>query len=185
MKVYHDTSVKHASEILANGFQLFKKEVTNDLGIGIYTYCDDENHLWNTARNAQRFADQYKNGPTIVLSISLLDTATYIDFDYLKFLRKWELLRSKLKIRANNKWKSFSRGHAKRRHNLEGIIFEEAIRHKMLYDNKGHHQVPDFLVKRTYTSFIPQTISNFYNGRELVIRNLSIINYVKKVEKLK
>lgn len=34
---------------------------------------------------------------------------------------------------------------------------------------------PDFVVKCTYTSFISNSISNFPNGRELVIRNLNII----------
>lgn len=42
-------------------------------------------------------------------------------------------------------------------------------------------ETPDFMVKCTYTSFIPNTRSNFPNGRELVIRNLDIIKKVAEV----
>ncbi|MFC2672305.1 hypothetical protein [Limosilactobacillus vaginalis] len=40
---------------------------------------------------------------------------------------------------------------------------------------------PDFVVKCTYTSFIPKSMSNMPNGRELVVRNLEIITDVKEV----
>ena len=42
-------------------------------------------------------------------------------------------------------------------------------------------ETPDFMVKCTYASFIPNTTSNFPNGRELVIRNLDIIKKVAEV----
>lgn len=76
--------------------------------------------------------------------------------------------------RANEIWKSFHNSSAKRRHNIDGIILEQAIK-KGMFDG-----IPDFMVKCTYTSFISKTISNFPNGRELVIRNIKIIDNIEK-----
>lgn len=43
--------------------------------------------------------------------------------------------------------------------------------------NKFLVNQPDITVEDTYTSFIPQTSSNFPNGRELVILNSNVLEY--------
>lgn len=56
MKIYHGTSRANADSILHHGFQSRPKVFPNDLGIGIYTYCDDWYHVWDPAKNAERYA---------------------------------------------------------------------------------------------------------------------------------
>lgn len=87
-----------------------------------------------------------------------------------------EKLREALEERANEIWRKFSNGSAKRRHNIDGIILEQAIKRGMF------DRIPDFMVKCTYTSFVSKSISNFPNGRELVIRNVNIINKIERAE---
>lgn len=43
--------------------------------------------------------------------------------------------------------------------------------------NEFFFKQPDIITKKTYTSFIPRSCSNFYNGQEFVIYNPNIISY--------
>lgn len=183
MKVYHGTSMSNAAEILQHGFRIKEKEVVNDLGNGIYTYCDDWYHIWDPAENAARYARQYCNGKVAVLELDLAinaDGANILDLDQPDLMKKWKLFRDLLEKRANQRWRQFTPGKAKRRHNLDGIILDVAINEHRMKNSKGQAINPDCLVKNTYTSFIPHTQSNFPNGCELVIFNPNLINGVKE-----
>ena len=177
LEVYHGTTKEIAQKILRENFKIIHKEVTNDLGNGVYTYCPDEENIWDPQNNARRYAIQYKNGKMQVLevTISVSSDVYYIDLDDEEFKQKWNQIRASLEQRANEIWKKYRRGNAKKRDNIDGIILELAIK-KGMFD-----ETPDFMVKCTYTSFIPNTTSNFPNGRELVIRNLDIIKKVAEV----
>ncbi|MGM9906774.1 hypothetical protein [Limosilactobacillus sp.] len=180
--VYHGTTVENAQQILRTGFKVIPKEVTNDLGNGVYTFCPDEQGVWDPQENARKYARQYKNGKVAVLKVNLdtSDKVSYVDLDDASFTQRWGKIREQLEQRANEEWKHYHSGRAKKRHNIDGILLELAIKHGMLdVDN------PDFMVKCTYTSFIPNTTSNFPNGRELVIRNTKIINDKEIVKRCK
>lgn len=180
LDTYHGTGKEVAVEIIREGFKVISKEVTNDLGTGIYTFCRDDYQLWDPIRNAKRYAEHFKNktGKVTVLKVTI-DTSNnvfYVDLDDINFRKRWEQIRGELEKRANEIWKKYHRGNAKRRHNIDGILLELAInRHLLGVDN------PDFVVKCTYTSFISKSVSNFPNGRELVIRNLRIIKNISEV----
>lgn len=62
LEVYHGTTKEIAQKILRENFKIIHKEVTNDLGNGVYTYCPDEENIWDPQNNARRYAIQYKNG---------------------------------------------------------------------------------------------------------------------------
>lgn len=180
LEVYHGTNETDGLSILQHGFHIMQKPVMNDLGNGIYTFCSDDITPYNPHDNALRYAHQYKKGRVCVLGVTI-DTGShirYIDLDDHEFLQKWVKVRDDLEYRAQAIWKQYHPGNAKKRHNLDGIILEMAIKkHELIGDAE-----PDFIVKRTYTSFIPRSISNFPNGRELVIRNLDIIKRIEKVK---
>lgn len=182
MKVFHGTSKSNAEEILQHGFRIKEKEVVNDLGKGIYTYCDDWYHIWNPAENAARYARQYCNGKVAVLELDLSiadEGVVVLDLDQPDLMKQWKAIRNLLEERANRRWQRFSSGRSKKRHNLDGIILETAINEDIVKNTHGMVIHPDFLVKNTYTSFIPHTQSNFPNGCELVIRNSNLINNIK------
>ncbi len=178
LETFHGTTKEIATKILNEGFKIISKKVTNDLGNGIYTFCPDDYGCWNPKENAKRYAKQHKQGKVTVLKV-IIDTSsqtTYIDLDDPVFMREWTKIREQLERRANDIWKKYPTGSAKRRHNIDGILLELAIKRQMLSVSN-----PDFVVKCTYTSFISGTRSNMPNGRELAIRNLEIITNVKEV----
>ena len=47
LEVYHGTTKEIAQKILRENFKIIHKEVTNDLGNGVYTYCPDEENIWD------------------------------------------------------------------------------------------------------------------------------------------
>ena len=71
LEVYHGTTKEIAQKILRENFKIIHKEVTNDLGNGVYTYCPDEENIWDPQNNARRYAIQYKNGKTQVLEVTI------------------------------------------------------------------------------------------------------------------
>ena len=86
--------------------------------------------MLESRRKCKRYAKQYKRGKVIVLKV-IIDTSsqtTYIDLDDPVFMREWSKIREQLEHRANNIWKKYSTGSAKRRHNIDGILLELAIR---------------------------------------------------------
>lgn len=134
LEVYHGTTKDNAEQILNEGFKIIPKEVTNDLGHGIYTFCPDELNRWNPKDNARRYAKKYKNGKIAVLKVTI-DTSSkvhYVDLDDDHFKQNWEKIRKELEQRANELWKGYHKGNAKRRHNIDGILLELAIQNGML-----------------------------------------------------
>lgn len=90
LETFHGTTREIATIILNEGFKIIPKEVTNDLGNGIYTFCPDDYGYWNPEENAKRYAKQYKRGKVIIDTSSL---TTYIDLDDPVFMREWSKIR--------------------------------------------------------------------------------------------
>lgn len=95
MKVYHGTTLENAIRIMDEGFKIQQNEVTNDLGAGLYTYCDDELGIWKPQKNALRNARQYKNGKHCVIELTIDDDLVkdgYLDLDDPEMTIQWEKL---------------------------------------------------------------------------------------------
>lgn len=174
--------MERARKILRDGFKVKRGKVTNDLGSGVYTYCDDKKQIWNPCLNAERFARRFRNGQICVLKLTVDDNKirkNSLNLDGSGIDSQWEIFRQYLEKEANKKWRSLPHSKAKKRHNIDGIILEDGLLNKgfLLENNTITH--PSCVLKQTYTSFVPRTISNFANGRELVIRDLGIITAIE------
>lgn len=183
MIVYHGTTVERAREILRHGFKVKRGKVTNDLGSGVYTYCDDDNGAWDPYLNAMKFAKRFRRGRTCVLKVTVDDNEVRnnsLNLDYPGMPCEWEIVRKSFEDNAEKIWKGFPHGNAKKRHNIDGIILEKVFKSKNIFtDENNSAENPSCVLKQTYTSFISHTLSNFPNGRELVIRNLGMITKIE------
>ena len=52
------------------------------------------------------------------VTISVFSDVYYIDLDDEEFKQKWNQIRASLEQRANEIWKKYRRGNAKKRHNI-------------------------------------------------------------------
>lgn len=179
MEVFHGTTQENADCIIQDGFRtentsfVHPVKMINDLGTGVYSYCEDNDHLWNPKTNALKYARAYRNSESnkySVIKIALNDESTINKLDMDDNVNKalWSKLVEALKYRASQTYSKVPDGKSKRRHNIDGIILELAI-------SKGAIPKPDIIVKETYTAFDKGTLSNFPNGRECAIRNRDLI----------
>lgn len=157
MFAYHGTTVERAEQILKHGFQIRKGKVTNDLGNGVYAYCNDERGAWNPRSNAIKFAKRFRNGPICVLKVTVDDneiTNNSLNLDRPEITPQWEAVRKRLEERANNQWRELSQGKAKKRHNIDGIILEYVLNDKDIFTIQNNViNNPSCVLKQTYTSF--------------------------------
>lgn len=185
MNVFHGTTVACANKIMKDTFHITKFDayhpgkMPNDLGTGVYTYCQDEEGLWNPYQNALRYAQCYRNNwgqekCFSVISISISDDSSLkiLDLDNKTNAKRFEEIRQALIKRINKVYKKIPSNGAWHRKNKDGIALEIAFNKKILPE-------PDLLIKKTYTAFDKGSRSNFPNGCELVIRNLNIIESKK------
>lgn len=172
--VYHGTTIENYQKIVEEGFKVktHQNYVPNDLGDGIYSFANDKEQLWDPYTNALKFTQQFNSGNHVVVSIVIDDKnpVKILDLDTISFQRIWGKVRERFENKAELIWKGYHRGHAKRRHNLDGIIINYLFSRRII-------KQPDIITKKTYTSFIPRSCSNFYNGQEFVIYNPNIISY--------
>lgn len=175
-EAYHGTLARNATKIVTEKrFEIKNNshKVTNDLGDGVYTYCEDQQNLWNPKKNAEKFAHEYKtsNDPKFrrcsVIKLCLSE-GSVIDFDSQENRKVWTKLYENLKYRAEEIWKRYPDSGAKKRHNVDGIIIELGFYSHALED-------VDIVLKETYTAFPRGARSNFSNGRECLIRHIGII----------
>lgn len=181
MNVFHGTTAARANKIMKDTFHIKKfdaqhpKQMPSDLGVGVYTYCQDEDGLWNPYQNALHYAQCYrdKRGQEkcfSVISISISDDPSLkvLDLDNKTNAERFEMIRQNLIKRIDKIYNKIPRNGAWHRKNKDGIALEIAFDKRFLPE-------PDLLVKKTYTAFDKCSRSNFPNGCELVIRNLNII----------
>ena len=187
MEVFHGTTEKNAEEILKDSFNVSDVDINtpskmiNDLGNGVYTFCEDDHNFWNPQENAFKYADVYKNfhtkgEVTVVLAVEIVDdeATTYLDLDEEENKKRMQQLITLLSDRVAEIYQEIPSSGAKRRQNLDGILIELAIQTGRLKD-------VDYVLKETYTAFTKRTLSNFPNGRELVIRHLDKIKETPKL----
>lgn len=184
MQVFHGTTNLAASQIIVEqNFKIHNASAThptimiNDLGNGIYAYCDDVDMLWNPKNNAYKYASIYKNKQSKQFNVVAIEVdltgASLLDFDkHANFIMIIKII-EKLQYRVGRIFDNIPDSGSKRRHNVDGIAIELAIEKQMLPN-------VDIIIKKTYTAFKLNTISNFQNGREFVIRNPHVIKSIKK-----
>lgn len=152
--------------------------LTNDLGNGFYTYIDDEKGadgkplFGKASENAVKFAKAYRRkrscDPVSLYKCELFETGFVImDMDAEQFQKLF--IRNKISFQklvdleyeqVSEKKRTSTHGSRK---NLDGLLIELLIQRKILPD-------VDVIKKSTYTAFRKNTLSNFPNGEEFVIR---------------
>lgn len=120
MNVFHGTTVACANKIMKDTFHITKFDahhpgkMPNDLGAGVYTYCQDEEGLWNPYQNALRYAQCYRNNwgqekCFSVISISISDDSSLkiLDLDNKTNAKRFEEIRQALIKRINKVYKKY------------------------------------------------------------------------------
>lgn len=180
---YHGTTLKSAKEICHNEIKINydKNKWMNDIGPGFYTYIDFDGIAFPNApyKNAIKYAKTFKMRPDLNLAI----VEIVVDVDANKILNlandqnkgkiqqlfaQIEKRRKELLIPTN------IHSGASKRNNQDGYKLEFAIKHNLLPD-------PQIIVETTHTDFC-HVRSNFDNGVEMVIRDLSVIKSKKLIE---
>lgn len=175
---FHGTDKQSAKNICQNGIVIEKnKNWFNDLGIGFYCYVDADDEPFEPAIvNAKRYAETFKSrkGTPEVLKIDaavlesrllnltngdtqrafqmLLERITEVTF---------ETYRDRLKAKSG----------AAKRNNRDGFKIEYVIANKLIRE-------PSAIVMDTHTDF-EHIRSNFDNGRELVLRDASVVEEIR------
>lgn len=180
---YHGTSKENAERILKEGFRIQRdsQQYPNDLGHGIYGYIDSEPQhgdvyfMRSAKENAALFARQIRKIPDDqieVLRIRIsLKLDNYLDLNEInnrnEMLKAFEReMKSALKF-ASNQYKV---NRTSKRGQTDGVLLE-------YLNEKGSLKLPDVLIKDTYTRFYGG-LSNFSNGREIVVRKESVIQMI-------
>lgn len=181
---YHGTSMENAEKILKEGFRIQRdsKQYPNDLGHGVYGYIDskpedgDVYFMRSAKENAALFARQIKKVPQDQIAV-LKFQVHFIQKEAINLNdlenRNNLLLVYKIVMGAAIEEISFlyKMNRASKRNQIDGVIFE-------YLHVKGIIRFPKVLIKDTYTRFNGY-LSNFTNGRELVIRDVSRIHSVQ------
>lgn len=185
--VYHGTTEKDAFDILQSGIKIklinFSSLTTmvNDLGCGFYTYCKDDRNCYDPKKNASRYVRAYKNNVSTkfkVLELSISETnssgknVAVLDLDDEEEKEKFIKMREQLDYKIQSKLNKIKDSGAKRRNNQDGLFLEYMFENKIFPNT-------DIVVKETFTDFTKTRISNFTNGRELVIRNKDFVKNIK------
>lgn len=183
---YHGTSYRNALAIVQNGFSVERyPNWTSDLGSGVYGFTEEDTLPFPSAKqNALRYAQlkQRMHGVGshttvphpgdkrlgIVQFKVDVDKSEFCDFNKSENLIRF--LEWKLQIaQMIHEPRVFNHG-ASARDNEDGLILEWLIAHRRFKDFGA-------FALRTYTPFLAKT-SNFPNGREICVRDLTLISDV-------
>ncbi|WP_338342524.1 hypothetical protein [Fructobacillus fructosus] len=184
---YHGTSRKNARKILTEGFRIEKgrQRYPNDLGHGIYGYLDSspekgDVYFMQTAKeNALLFAKQIRKVPEkqiVVLKLTIqIDIQNYLDLNQL--VNRNHVLHLYQKIIGGvlrDIKKEYVSDRISRRRQMDGVVLEKL-------NQVGIISLPPVVIKDTFTRF-NGILSNFTNGREIVIRDPRYIHFIEAIE---
>jgi hypothetical protein len=184
---YHGTSRKNAKKILTEGFRIEKgrQRYPNDLGHGIYGYLDSspekgDVYFMQTAKgNALLFAKQIRKVPAkqiVVLKLTIqIDIQNYLDLNQL--VNRNHVLHLYQKIIGGvlrDIKKEYVSDRISRRRQMDGVVLEKL-------NQVGIISLPPVVIKDTFTRF-NGILSNFTNGREIVIRDPRYIHFIEAIE---
>lgn len=177
LEAFHGTDNKSARNICINGINPPKgKTWFNDLGNGFYCYIDGDNDLLSPAIiNAKRYAKTYKSKkgtPRVLkLDISVLESKI-LNLTNDTTLHSFQLLLKEVTSLAFQEYQDRlkTKSGAAKRNNRDGFKIEYVINHELI-------QEPSVIIMDTHTDF-DHIRSNFNNGREMVIRDSSVVNNI-------
>ncbi|KWT47439.1 hypothetical protein ABB39_08435 [Levilactobacillus brevis] len=185
MFVYHGdynnsspTGKKHIKDAdIINTNNTFTK-LTNDLGNGFYTFIDDDRDVddkrlfQKASDNAVSFAKSYRSDrdKKVRLYKYKIGDSGYLILDFNDPRVQNVFIRNKIKFQEiiNTQYQQIVSANSNNTHgfrkNLDGLLIEYLIKKNILPN-------ADVIQKDTYTAFRKNTLSNFPNGREFVIRH--------------
>lgn len=182
LKAFHGTNEINAEKILKDGFK--KPELINnikntslpgDLGFGVYSFADDKELAYDFIK---RQCSTHQTPVVLELEL-MIEEKDILDFDVEDDLNTFLSFKKLTLESAKNRYKKFKT----ERKCLDGIIIE------FMLSKEGSFK-PKMIKKKTYTplrlDFIEidgkkrPLVSNFSNGVEYSIRDLSIIESKRK-----
>ncbi|MCK8617503.1 hypothetical protein LNP00_03880 [Fructobacillus sp. M158] len=181
---YHGTSKMNAKQILEKGFRIKRDEklYPNDLGHGIYGYVDSDTesgdtYLMQSAKeSASLFAKQIRKideKHVAILRMDIeIDRTEYLDLNEVEnrnhVVRLYQEVLADLLIDIRVK---YAVNRSSRRKQMDGVVLEKL-------NQDGLMDLPEVIIKDTYTRF-SGILSNFTNGREIVIRDPKVIKAIR------
>ncbi len=181
---YHGTSDKVAKLILSNGFKIDNctRKLPGDLGRGIYAFLDREDNSGEAISNAYNFVKNIRKNISkqeILEILCSVEDEQVLDFNDQDNITMFQEFREKNKKLINEELKSLEKNGSFKRGNLDGHVIEMLLRWFNLSIS--------IVIKDTYTwfgtEFDSYKKSNFFNGREMCIRNLDVIKKTRRVER--
>lgn len=181
---YHGTNLKDAYNICKHGINKHKIINTwpNDLGNGFYAYIDvDGSPFENKAiQNAIDYAKTFRKKEKIgIIELALeIDPSNSLILLENESIKRINALFSTVIEAAYNtipkrykKEETYVKNGFAKRNNRDGFLFEYLINHKFIKN-------PQVIIEDTHTDF-NNVRSNFPNGTEIAIRDLSVIKRKK------
>ena len=175
---YHGTTEKSAKDIINNGINLKSKKWLNDMGNGFYTYVKIDDLPFDPIKNAIKYAKTFKPKSKLAIiqvkieveesSVLALITEDKKRELFALFQQIEQLGRKELGIPEKLKT------GASKRNNQDGYMIEYLIKHQLILE-------PKVILETTHTDF-DHVRSNFDNGVEMVIRDLSVIKEKKLIK---
>ncbi|MBK5244058.1 MAG: hypothetical protein JJE18_03345 [Eubacteriaceae bacterium] len=187
---YHGTPERCIDSIKNDGFKvrtfLFdcaeEQEIPCDLGNGIYVFLDNDEYGFDGKECAKKYVKNVKRGElsygVIELSLSIdFENQEIVDLDDEEIISEILAVRKVMmpKLKRLFEENYFKNNGAFQRGNCDGIILEG-----LLLEKKSD---PVMIIKNTYTSESYYRISNFPDGTEACIRDISIIKNKEVCEK--
>ena len=159
------------------------QNLPNDLGQGLYLFIDEESKGFSGQQSAKNYSKAYKHEENKIKILKFVfddQNLTVLNLNDAVTIKMLNKLKNKLHDRIYTQLPSAIKNNGRRnRANLDGIFLEFLI--KFRYDNRI-----DYVICDTYTPVYNiegvRTISNLPNGREICLRNLSLINWEKVEE---
>lgn len=194
LKGFHGTTTAIVRRIHSTGFEIDKHNggVPSDLGTGVYFFIASNFFTEKDADNiAFKYALTYKahmvpSDVTVVKAEVKADAIDVLDLDDTNEMADLIYVRDSLRYKAERKFGQISSAKAKERGNLDGIVLDLALDSGLLDievenpDTKQKESVtPRVILKSTYTSFKSYSRSVIPNGKEMAVRDLSLIDSVQ------
>ncbi|WP_032906484.1 hypothetical protein [Streptococcus sanguinis] len=196
MEGYHGTTPTAAQNILStcsidvipfvitnDAGIVLGQNLPNDLGQGLYLFIDEESKGFSGKQSAKNYSKTYKHEENKIKILKFVfddQNLTVLNLNNTSTVKMLNELKNQLYDRIYTQLSSAIKNNPrKKRANLDGIFLEFLIKFRFC-------DSIDCVICDTYTPVYNvggvRTISNLPNGREICLRNLSLINWEKVEE---
>lgn len=175
---YHGTTYESACNILKNGIDVSKlsRKWINDLGRGFYVYIDLEDRPFpnSACENANKYAKTFKSKKQKIgilkVTVNVKDESKILNLTNPRTKKIFSFMSDNIKEAAFDLIPNIKTG-ASKRNNRDGFLLEYLFKY-------GYYNEPQVIIENTHTDFA-HIRSNFDNGTEMAIRDLSVIEDIK------